>query len=93
MRFTSVVLSDGLARNAFQPFGIDARAFAGQHRRQVLLVFPLILRQAHQHGLLPDSDLMAADAIIFRDDPPALLDGRALVRGLVHVFRRQGRIR
>ena len=82
-----------IGEEALEPFGIDARAFAGQHRRQILLVLPLILRQAHQDRALADSDLMAADAIVFRDDPPALLDGGALIGGLVHVFRRQSRDR
>src|SRR5579863_841073 len=35
---------------------------------------------------------MAADAVIFRDDPPAVLNVFTAIGGLVHIFRRQGGI-
>ena len=92
MRLTSVVLSDGLARNALSHSGLTRAPSLVSTGGRFCLFSPWILRQAHQHRALADSDLVAADAIIFRDDPPALLDGGALVGGLVHVFLRQRRI-
>ena len=44
------------------------------------------------HRFLADVNLMAADAIVFGDDPPAVLNVPAAIGGLVHIFRRQSGI-
>ena len=89
LRLTSVVLSEGLARKPFSHSGLTRAPSLVSTGGRFCLFSPWILRQSHQHGLLPDPDLVATDAIILGNDPPALLDGGALVRGLVHVLGRQ----
>ena len=69
-----------VGQEALQPFRIDARSFTGQDRREADLVLALIHGQIHQDRSLADIDLVAAHAVVFRDDPPALLNGGALVR-------------
>src|SRR5689334_19451299 len=69
-----------VGKEVLEPVGIDASAFAGEHRRQIDFVLALVHGQSHEHGLLPNINLMAAHAVVLGDDPPALLDGGAVVR-------------
>jgi len=82
----------GIGEESAEPFGIDARAFGGEHRRQITFLIALVHGQRLQHGFLADVNLVAADAIIFCDDPPAVLYVLAAISRLVHIFGRQSGI-
>ena len=78
---------------AHQPGRIDARAFANEAGR--LLVLPigvLITRQRHEHRGLSHVHLMAAHAVVFADHPPAIDDVLPLVDGLVMIALRHSGI-
>ena len=64
-----------IVQKAQQPIWIDARAFAGQTRRQKIFpILRLILRQIHQHRALADLKRVTAHTIVFLYDPPTILN-------------------
>jgi hypothetical protein len=69
-----------------QPVGVNARAFARDVRRQ--LIFPirvLVERQLGENRFLPDLNAVATHAIVFLDNPPAVLYGfAAIIRSEEH---------
>ena len=72
-----------------QPFRIDARAFGQKLRRQLFLNI-LILRQAHQDGVLAGHKLVASHAVVLPDHPPAFLNIFPRIAGLVLITGGEG---
>ena len=94
VRAHAVAIGVGVAerrilQELLQPLGRNPRAFGEKFGRQLVLVVAVLL-QSHQYGRLAGIKLVAAHAVVFLNDPPALLNVALRVAGLVDVAVGQG---